>query len=176
MNLALLGLSLWLAQAPILPGDGEPKAAPLDFRCDNMQVFSKPNRTVCQTNVVVRRADLLVCCATFEGFADDRWGWQRFVCTENVRAERGDETMWSDRAEFVLATNELLLTGRPRLKRGKSLLEGERVVVDVKTDHARIEKPRGRIEAATTTAPAAAGRAPDQGLPAVCPIPALAGR
>ena len=154
------------AGAPLAPGlnGGE---APLDFRCDNMQVFSKPNRTLCKANVVVRRGDLVVCCVTF----DDSWGWERFVCTEDVRAQRTNETMWSDRAEFVLQTNELLLTGRPRLKRGKSVLDGERVVVDVKTDHARIEKPRGRFESATTPAVEATPLVLEGPLPAVCPLP-----
>ena len=157
--------SLVNAEPALTPGD-----APLDFRCDNMQVFSKPNRTVCQANVVVRRGDLLLCCVTFEGFADDAWGWQRFICTENVRARRIDEIMWSDRAEFVLATNELFLTGRPLLKRGKSLLEGERVVVDIKDDHARVEKPRGHFEAANAAAPEPPLPALVGPLPMTCPL------
>jgi lipopolysaccharide export system protein LptA len=168
-------LALVSSEAPAmasLKGSEEP----LDFRCDNMQVFSKPNRTVCKANVVVRRGDLLVCCVTFEGFADDAWGWQRFVCSENVRARRADETIWSDKAEFVLETNELVLTGRPRLARGKSVLEGERVVVDVKTDHARIEKPRGRFASANAPTPTPVPPAIVGPLPAVCPLPPLVGR
>ena len=154
--------------------DGAPEA-PLDFRCDRMQVFSKPNRTLCHDNVVVRRGDLLVCCAVFEGLADEDWGWEKFVCSENVRAQRTDETMWSDRAEFVLATHELLLTGRPLLKRGKSVLSGQRVIVDVKQDHARIEKPRGHFEASRPTATRTVAPALTGPLPALCPLPPTPG-
>lgn len=156
---------------------------PLEFRCDGMQVFSKPNnRTLCKTNVVLRRGDLLLCCDFFEGFANDQWEWQRFVCKTDVRAQRNLELMWSNRAEFVLANSELVLTGKPLLHRGKSVLTGSRIIVDVKEDHARIEKPKASIQAEkkgpeqTSAKPAtnvirepAFLRGP---LPVTCPLPA----
>lgn len=187
MLIPVLLVALNLAAAPATQANAvDGKAllggeAPLDFRCDNMQVFTKPNRTVCKANVVVRRGDLLVCCTTFEGFAAANWGWERFVCTENVRAQRGDEIMWSDKAEFLLATQELFLTGRPRLKRGKSLMEGDRIVVDVKNDQAKVEKPRGRFESAPLEKPVETLPPIDptlelQPLPGICPLPAAPGR
>ena len=142
---------------------------PLEFRCNNMQVLSKPNRTLCRDDVVVRRGDLLLCCQQFEGFADKDWAWQRFTCTREVRAERNNEQMWADKAELTLATSDLVLTGRPKLRRGKSLLEGTRVVVDIKEDHARIESPRG-VLVSEEAAPASAGKSAGP-LPERCPIP-----
>lgn len=150
-----------------LAGDG-----PLDFRCDNMQVDTKPNRAVCRGNVVVRRDALLVCCRTFEGFADDKWEWQRFVCQDDVRARRGDETMWAQRGEFVLATSDLMLTGKPHVQRGKSMFEGRRVLINVKSDRANISQPRGLFVSAEKLAPAVSLVPEGQPLPAVCPIAA----
>src|SRR4051812_21134041 len=50
----------------------------LDFRCDSMLIYTKPNRNVCRGHVVLRRGDLLACCESFEGMADDKWAWQSF--------------------------------------------------------------------------------------------------
>jgi lipopolysaccharide transport protein LptA len=179
MRLAWLALSL-LAQPA--PQSAAPKKAlgdlsqqgPLDFRCDAMQVYTKPNRTVCTGNVVVRRSDLLVCCDKFEGVANDDWQWQKLVCVDDVRAQRGEETMWSDRAEFEPNTSDLVLTGRPMVKRGQSIIEGDKVTVNVKDDRARVTKPRGRLETGELEAdkkPAAAPADSTKPVPATCPLP-----
>jgi lipopolysaccharide transport protein LptA len=147
--------------------------APLEYRADAMQVLTKPNRMVLRGNVVVRRGPLMVCCETFEGLADEKWGWQQFVCTEKVVARRGDETMWANRAEFMLETSDLILTGEPLLERGKSYLEGNRIIVDTERDRARVEKPRGRIHSAREPIGVRAPPPPPgKELPATCPLPA----
>ncbi len=169
--------------APAADADGKKKLldkaklgeqGPLDFRCDNMQVLTKPNRTTCTGNVIVRRTDILVCCRRFEGIANDKWEWERLICHEDVRAKRGEELMWSDRAEFMPDTADLLLTGRPVLQRGQSLLEGETVVVNIEEDRARVTKPRGTIgpeELSGTKPPVAPpSKSPEGPLPLTCPV------
>jgi hypothetical protein len=145
----------------------------IDFRCDNMFIYTKPNRNVCRSHVVIRRGDMLVCCEAFEGMADEKWVWQSFVCKDDVRAQRGIETVWADKAEFLTAENDLVLTGHPVLHRGDSILEGERVILDVKEDHARISKPRGRMDTEPNKLPPQPPPLPTGPLPALCPIPAL---
>jgi lipopolysaccharide export system protein LptA len=152
-------------------GDG-----PVDFRCDNLSIFTKPNRNVCHGNVVIRRGDMLICCQEFEGKADDNWAWESFTCSQDVRAQRGVETVWADKADFLQSENDLILTGRPVLHRGESVLEGERVVIDVREDHARITKPRGRmaggVEINNSPVPQSPPL-PTGPLPAKCPLPAI---
>lgn len=141
---------------------------PIDFRCDSMQIFTDPHRVLCRTNVVVRRANLFICCDQLEGYSNAKGDWERLVCRNRVRAQRGDEIMWSKQATFVTALHDLVLTGQPILRRGQSILSGERIVVDTKHDRAHVEKPTGRVQ----QAPAAAlpplpleGPLPDQ-----CPM------
>lgn len=169
----LFVLTVLTAPAPKSPVGGE--QGPIDFRCDGMQIFSKPNRVECKGNVVVRRRDILLCCETFEGFGDEKWQWEKFTCSGDVRGQRPDELMESDFAVFVLGTNDLVLTGRPRLQRGKSLLAGERILVNVKTNQAQIEKPRGRIEQADTEINGAAlpAQTDETQLPATCTVPRI---
>ena len=149
------------------------EAGPVDFVCDSMQLTSDPNVAVCRSNVVGRRGDIIFCCDHFEGTMSDEGGWERLVCSRNVRAQRGDEVMWSDRATFVMATNDLILTGHPRVRRGKSILLGERIVIDTKHDRAHIEQPRGRMEAAgeSAAAPALPPLPLEGELPRKCPLP-----
>jgi lipopolysaccharide export system protein LptA len=146
-------------------GDG-----PLDFRCDNMQVQSKPNRTICRKNVVLRRADLFVCCDLMESFADDKWDWEKVICKSNVRALRQEDLVWADRAELQINASDLILTGKPKVKRGANILAGQRVIINVESDRARIEHPRAYFNknAKKVTLPAI----PWEGeLPTKCPLP-----
>lgn len=187
--IALVVSSIVLATAPTAaPGASTPTAkpaskpasalpkmgsGPLDFRCDGMRVTSKPNRVTCEGNVIVRRADLLVCCELFEGVADEKWSWLSFVCKRDVRGARTDELMWSQQADFDLTTGVLLLTGKPRLQRGASLVDGERVVIETETEKARIDKPQGRITPSELEAPQGPASLVPLGaeLPAICPVP-----
>lgn len=169
--LAALTVASLVAAAPATPRQA--KRRPVDFRCDAMDVLTKPNRTICRGNVVIRRPDLTLCCEHFEGLADAEWQWRRLVCSRDVRARRGNEVMWAKQAEFDPQTDNLQLTGTPLLQRGKSLLAGDRIVVDVRRDRARIEAPQGRIAADARVA--LPKHAPPESLqtplPERCPIP-----
>jgi lipopolysaccharide export system protein LptA len=156
------------AQEKLL-GDG-----PLEFTCKRMRIESEPTyRVICLDDVVVLRGDLLVCCERFEGFADAQQAWERFTCTNGVRAQRGDENMWSDKADFIVETSELTLSGKPRLHRGKSILEGTRIVVDVRNDRARVENPRGRLESIKSDVLHSKELPIDGKLPDRCPLPPI---
>ncbi len=160
---------------PAAKSNAAGQQGPIDYRCDGMQIFSKPNRVECKGNVVVRRRDVLLCCEYFEGIADDQWQWQKFICKNDVRAQRPDELVESDEAVFELGSSNLLLTGRPRLQRGQSLLAGERIVVDVNTNEAHIEKPRGRIEQADSKLDnkPLTPQIDEKQLPGTCPVPRI---
>ncbi|MEO0811763.1 MAG: hypothetical protein AAFY60_02790 [Myxococcota bacterium] len=168
VNTTVILLSALLAQA-----NGASRATPtgpLDFRCDSMNFESKPNRVECIGNIVARRDTLLVCCERFEGDADDKWQWKSFKCINSVRAVRGGELMWSDQARFDLTSGDLLLTGRPRLRRGPNLLDGDEILIETETDKARVVRPRGRLDP-DAGEPQEAFSIPKGKLPAKCPLP-----
>jgi hypothetical protein len=183
--LATLWFPLWMAvgafsaqaaHASIPPTQAAPNlfsgAAAIDFRCDGLTVSSQPNKHVCKRNVLLRRGDILVCCQYFEGEADADWAWQRFVCRGDVRAWHAAETVWADRAEFVMASGDVTLSGTPLLARQGSLLAGDRIIFAVKGGQARVVQPRGQVVqgAAMTSTDLTRLEAPAP-LPARCPIP-----
>ncbi len=151
-------------------GDLNKDEGPIEFRCDAGQGFTNPNRWICRDNVIVRRGSLLLCCTVFEGYTGADGGWNRFTCTGDVRARRGDETMWAQKATFILEDNDLILTGNPTLMRGRSLLEGERIVVDTKYDRAHILNPRGRLHPASAQMKTPKPSPVTGPLPKKCPV------
>ena len=159
--LALLG-------APSTTGE-----TPLEFRCDGMEVLREPNRTLCRGNVVARQGNMLLCCDHFEAVADDQWQWTSLRCTDGVRAARGDERMWSERAELNLIKSTITLTRNPWLQRGTSLLRGDQITVTLAGDHANITNPRGVVIDPKSQRAVALNPPSLQGaLPITCPLPA----
>jgi lipopolysaccharide transport protein LptA len=168
MWIAVIAASLFSATPEGTPAVNK---GPLDFRCDQMLVKTNPNRTMCYENVVVRRGDLLVCCRTLTAEADKQWQWQQFHCLDDVRAERGLEIMWADKGDYTLAANELVLTGRPQIRRGQSVMDGEKILVDTHTEQARVINPKGTAVTAPKQDQQKEASAPPSGpLPAVCPL------
>lgn len=170
ITMTALLLALYVGHAGAQAPERKAPEGPLDFRCDRMNLESKPNKGFCTGNIVARRDTLLVCCDRFEASANDKWDWQQFVCVDRVRALRGDELMWSERAHFNLDTGALTLTGNPRLRRGPNLLRGDRIVIDTRTDRAQVIRPRGILDPDAEIPEAAA--LPSGELPAKCPLPA----
>jgi lipopolysaccharide export system protein LptA len=145
MALIFVTVFLLASTSQALPSS---KKVSMDFRCGSMKVFSKPNHTICNANVVVRRGNLLLCCERFEGEADANWQWQKFYCHGDVRALRDEQLIWADEGEFFFVKNQLHLYGAPLLQRGKSMLRGDRAVMDLKTEDIHIEKARGFVQQA----------------------------
>jgi lipopolysaccharide export system protein LptA len=152
----------------LLTGQG-----PLRFRSDQMQVLTKPNRAILLGNVVMRRTDLLLCCKRFESVADEKWQWQKLTCHDDVRAQRNDEMIWSDRADFMPESSEVIFSGHPRVRQGESVLEGERILVNIDDDRARVIKPRGRLVSEPRPKPTPPPTRPSGELPVPekCPLP-----
>ena len=134
LTLTVLVASLLASEAP-----------PVEFRCDSLKVDSAPGESSCEGNVVVVRGPVLMCCDTFQAQANKDWQWETFQCTGNVRARRGNEFVWAKTATFALEKSLITLSGSPMLRRGRSLMTGKRVTIDLKNDQAQVALPRGRI-------------------------------
>lgn len=141
----------------------------VEFRCDALKVDSEPGQSSCTGNVVVVRGPVLMCCDHFEAKADKDWQWESFTCSGNVRAQRFTESVWADRATFLFDKSLITLHGNPILRRGRSLMTGTRVQIDLKNDQAQVVSPRGKI-AKDVDAPKPLNKTPR--LVIECPISA----
>lgn len=141
---------------------------PVEFRCDSLRVDSGPGESSCNGNVVVVRGPVLMCCDRFEAKADTDWQWESFSCEGNVRAQRFNERVWASRASFQFEKSLITLIGEPVLQRGRSLMTGSEVKIDLKNDRAHVAAPRGRIARETDTLNSASD---GPKLTTECPIP-----
>ena len=144
---------------------------------DSLQTLNRLHRLVGSGGVVLRQCGVpvpwILCCDAVEGQADVAWAWQHIRCTGHVRALRGGEQLFAERADFNPGKQVLTLTGSPRLRRGDSLLRGDRIDVDLGGQALTIARPRGAL-----APPAAAGSdvapgiawAPGAALPDSCPL------
>lgn len=144
---------------------------PIEFRCDKLEVRSKPeHRQICRGHVIVRRDDLLLCCTTLTGESSADWALQQIVCTGDVRLKRANQTVWSDAARYDVARGEIWLGGAPLLERDGSQLTGEQIIINLSQEHARVVRPRGQLAgmAAPSLPPSSSTQA--SVLPRACPI------
>lgn len=160
--------------SPLINKDDQTMQGPLQFRCDNMQIFTKPNSTLCVGNVVFRRGPLLGCCNIFEGLADENWNLKQATCKQNVRAKHNDELIWSEHSVYDPVSGDLTFTGSPIVRRGQSVISGKRIIANVNEERARVEKPQGVLinepqdNTSPTTQTIFLEKTP---LPAKCPLP-----
>lgn len=178
--LALWCTSVWASaqterRAPT-PGQrpvaaGHVPQGPIDFRCDKLEIISKPqNRQICRGHVVLRRDDLLLCCTTLIGESDAQWSPQQIICTGDVRLQRANQTVWADAGRYDVALGEVVLTGAPMLERDGSQVFGEQMIVNLSTQQARVVRPRGQLAPALTQSVPQTPRKRSDVLPQQCPI------
>jgi len=128
----------------------------VEFRCDSMEISRPPttssnarqsNQTTCIGNVVVRRAELTLCCQRLVADADSKWQWKRFKCLGDARATSASERFWAKGMRYDMLTEELVLTGKPLVNQGGSYIRGSEIKVTVGGESAQIKDPVGVLEA-----------------------------
>ena len=139
-----------------------------------MDVAVQPKQVTCRAHVVLKQDELIVCCELLRLFSSEQDGsWERFTCSQDVRAHRGKEMVWAEHAVYRVANSELVLTGRPRIRQGSNFVHGERIIMSMSVDRARVERPQGRV--VQQAAPMEMKpMLKDRPLPETCPIPARA--
>jgi len=137
-----------------------------------MEIFNQTHRAKCINNVVVRTQKMMLCCDSFEAFADENWNWNSLICMQNVRAQRKNELVWAEKANHNPAQSKVVLTGAPLLKRGASWLTGVEIVVRLNSENALVKRPQGIIIRQDTSSVQPIdfidSRKP---LPEFCPLP-----
>jgi lipopolysaccharide export system protein LptA len=71
---------------------------------------------------------------------------RRMEASGNVVVTQKEQTVTADRGDFDMRTNSVTLTGNVVVSRGKDVLRGQRLVVDLTTGVSRMESGGGRVE------------------------------
>lgn len=155
----------------LVPSSTHAGESAIDFRCDGLEVRSKPeHRQICRGHVILRREDLILCCNTLCGESDADWTLEHIICTGDVRVSRAQQTVWAEHGRYDVLRGEIVLRGTPLLDRAGSQVRGEQVTINLNEQQARVVRPRGQIaEDAAPQAPQTPSARP-RALPALCPI------
>jgi lipopolysaccharide transport protein LptA len=134
-------LSLLVSMA-MATGKADP---PLKIEAEHVEVSQKDGRVVFTKGVTVTRGKYHLVCQLLE--ASYKAGrLVQMIASQGVTISGADFRATASKAEFNEATAQVILTGRPQLTRGKSTLEGSRVIIWLDTDRIVIEKATGVLD------------------------------
>ncbi len=128
-------LSLALLKTPA------PKPAPpVVVTAPRMEVFNKPQeirRTVWRGGVVAKRLDATLRCDEMVAYLTPDDQVKTATCDGHVHADKGENWVTGDRAEFDNTRGVVTVTGNPKGKQGANELQGDKILFFV--DENRIE-------------------------------------
>ena len=141
----LSGLALGFA-GPVFAGD------PVNVAADQMEVIDTENKTIFTGNVVAVRpkdqmvADKMVVYNVNEKQPD---GTEKAVtdhidATGNVKITTKTQTITGALAKFLTQVDKLEVTGNVVVVQGQSTIKGQKLLVDLKTNH--LQMSGGRVQ------------------------------
>lgn len=155
-----------------LQGFATNKDQPIQIEAASLEVRDKDKRAVFTGNVVVTQGDTVMKCDELHVFYDQddpkgtaspkagtmkaaqpgpggRQSIRRLEARRNVRVTTKDQTATGALGVFEMKTNTVTLSGGVVITQGANVLKGERLVVDLTTNFAKVEG--GRVQGLFST-------------------------
>ena len=110
-------------------------SAPVDIESDKFSVDQSTNLAVFLGNVLVVQGLLRLSAdqVNVEYASDESNDISAVIAVGNVTFVNGAEAAEAQRAEYTLATNEIVMTGDVLVTQGRSALSGQKMVVNLET-------------------------------------------
>lgn len=158
MSLPLLCLPLnAAAETPNQP-EKQPSRAqpttPLDLKADHLTLDPETGRAVFTGHVTARQGDLQITCDRLEARQGKAGDLEGLVAHGQVQITSKGLTARATEATFSENRGEIVLTGDPRVQRGRAWLSGRRIVYRVSDGRVTVEQARGRMDAPALQLPA----------------------
>ena len=139
----LLFASSWAVAQPSLLKGATDSTVPIEVDSERMELRSKENIIVFSGSVVSRRADVNLSCDRLvvymtEGGEDV----EKIEAQGNVRIRKGDILVAGERAVFIPAQESFLITGQPRMWRGRDVVEGDSILLNLVDESVEVEGAR----------------------------------
>ncbi len=133
-----------LLAAPALPGD-----APLDISSRQLEADDAAKTVTFIGDVEARQADLIIYAGrlTVHYLGDSRQV-ERIDAEQDVRIVQGSRVATGQRAVYLSAKGEVLLTGNPRINDGSDFVSGDSITVYLNDKRSVVDsKGKGRVKA-----------------------------
>ena len=139
----LLFASSWAVAQPSLLRGATDSTVPIEVDSERMELRSKENIIVFSGSVVSRRADVNLSCDRLvvymtEGGEDV----EKIEAQGNVRIRKGDILVAGEHAVFIPARESFLITGQPRMWRGRDVVEGDSILLNLVDESVSVEGAR----------------------------------
>ncbi|WP_420434777.1 LptA/OstA family protein [Hyphobacterium sp.] len=128
------------------------QGGPMDISADNLEVFDSERRAVFSGEVDAAQGDANLRSDRLEVFFAARsgatsgtgasWGEvDRVIATGDVFYVTPDEVARGNRAVYELTTDTIVMTGGVTLTRGRDVITGSCIIVDLETRNSQINSP-----------------------------------
>lgn len=119
---------------------------PLQIDARSMDLKGQENVVVFQGEVAARQGELTLHADRVQVAADPKTRELRTVeATGNVRLRKGEIVASGDRAEYDAVKGVAVLTGSPKVWRGKDVVSGERITLHLAEDRSVVEGAKAVI-------------------------------
>jgi len=155
-----------------LQGFGTNKDQPVQIEAASLEVRDKDKMAVFTGNVVVTQGDTVMKCKELRVYYDQdeakdgtkagtmkaakpgpggRQSIRRLEALGGVIVTTKDQTATGAKGVFEMKTNTVTLSGGVVIAQGNNVLRGERLVVDLTTNFAKVEAGSGRVQGIFST-------------------------
>jgi lipopolysaccharide export system protein LptA len=159
-----------------LQGFGTNKDQPVQIEAASLEVRDKDKMAVFTGNVVVTQGDTVMKCKELKVYYDQdegkagakanpkagtmkaakpgpggRQSIRKLEALGGVIVTTKDQTATGAKGVFEMKTNTVTLSGGVVIAQGKNVLRGERLVVDLTTNFAKVEAGSGRVQGVFST-------------------------
>jgi lipopolysaccharide transport protein LptA len=121
------------------------QSSPLEIQADRMEVSQKTGRVLFTGHVHARRGALRLRCDRLDAEYQDG-KLLGMTASNNVRVKSKDFEASARKASFDQATGILTLSGKPRLTRGKSIIEGQSIRIWIDDERVIVEKAKATLD------------------------------
>ncbi len=123
----------------------------LNISSNKMEVFESEGLAVFNGNVFAKKGDLKIWCDKMYVYYLNQGGKKvvtKIIALGRVIIEKGDWKAYANKAVYFKKQEKLVLEDNPKVWRGKSLIEGDTIIVYFNEGRSEIlSKKQGRVRA-----------------------------
>jgi lipopolysaccharide transport protein LptA len=117
----------------------------LEIRAERMEVNQKTGKVSFTGDVKAQRGKLLFRCGHLEALYKDG-KLLTMTASQDIRVKSTDFEAQARQASFDQTKGILILTGRPKLIRGKSMIQGKRIRIWIDDEKVIVDKAQAVLE------------------------------
>lgn len=150
--LLVAAASVHAQSTDLFSGFGAKGKGPIEVDAKTLEILEEGEQriSIFSGGVTVRRGNTTMKAAQIKLFSDkksdsmDQSGFTRMEATGTVYVNSGKQTITGSQAVVDTRAETIVLSGNVVLSQGQDVLAADRLVIDMKTGHARVEQVPGK--------------------------------